>query len=69
MKKIYMKPELGTKQYAQFENVFTGCSKSNSKAGCAFNANVTESGYDTVLHIQYDPSNWNHHNNLAGSIS
>ena len=35
MKKAYTKPELDTKAFAQFENVFTACSKGNaSKAGC-----------------------------------
>ena len=31
MKKKYLKPELDTKGYAQFENVFTRCTKGNSK--------------------------------------
>ena len=31
MKKVYTKPELDTKGYAQFENVFTQCTKGNSK--------------------------------------
>jgi hypothetical protein len=29
MKKVYTKPELNTKAYAQFENVFTACDKGN----------------------------------------
>jgi len=34
MKKDYSKPVLDTKAFAQFENVFTKCSKGNSKNGC-----------------------------------
>lgn len=35
MKKVYTKPELDTKAYAQFENVFTACSKGNpTKPNC-----------------------------------
>lgn len=35
MKKKYTKPELDTKAYAQFENVFTACNKGNAHAqGC-----------------------------------
>lgn len=34
MKKEYTKPELDTKGYAQFENVFTKCTKGNPKKGC-----------------------------------
>jgi hypothetical protein len=29
MKKVYTKPELNKKAYAQFENVFTACDKGN----------------------------------------
>ncbi|WP_034378430.1 hypothetical protein [Dehalobacter sp. UNSWDHB] len=37
MKKAYTKPELDTKAYAQFENVFTACNKGNDgPAGCIF---------------------------------
>lgn len=32
MKQTYTKPQLETKAYAQFENVFTACSKGNEKA-------------------------------------
>ncbi|WP_418792214.1 hypothetical protein [Phosphitispora sp. TUW77] len=35
MKKVYMKPELDAKAYAQFENVFTECTKGNAiPQGC-----------------------------------
>lgn len=35
MKKEYSKPEIDTKAFAQFENVFTACSKGNeSVRGC-----------------------------------
>lgn len=35
MKKEYTKPKLDSKAFAQFENVFTACSKGNeSKPGC-----------------------------------
>lgn len=38
MKKIYTKPELNTKAYAQFENVFTACDKGNAiPQGCQSN--------------------------------
>ncbi len=42
MKKAYIKPELGVRAYAQFENVYTGCNKndgwiSSGKRDCAFN--------------------------------
>lgn len=36
MKKEYTKPELDTKAFAQFENVFTACDKGNEKKGCVF---------------------------------
>lgn len=36
MKKVYTKPELVTKAYAQFENVFTACSKNPSEIGCGY---------------------------------
>lgn len=36
MKKEYVKPELDTKAYAQFENVFTGCNKNPGWGGCYF---------------------------------
>jgi len=37
MKKEYTKPELDTKAYAQFENVFTACNKGNAiPRGCIF---------------------------------
>lgn len=32
MKKQYTQPELGVKHYAQFENVFTACSKTGEGA-------------------------------------
>lgn len=34
MKKEYAKPELNTKAYAQFENVFTGCDQNPSQSNC-----------------------------------
>lgn len=35
MKKKYSKPEIDTKAFAQFENVFTACSKGNEAVqGC-----------------------------------
>ncbi len=37
MKKEYTKPELDTKAYAQFENVFTACNKGNAaERGCVY---------------------------------
>lgn len=36
MKKEYIKPELDTKAYAQFESVFTDCNKTQSP--CFFDA-------------------------------
>lgn len=38
MKKEYSKPEINTKAFAQFENVFTGCNKTgNHNDGCVDN--------------------------------
>lgn len=34
--KKYEKPVLTTQAYAQFENVFTYCSKGNAKRGCVY---------------------------------
>ncbi|MEQ8174748.1 MAG: hypothetical protein ABRQ26_06705 [Syntrophomonadaceae bacterium] len=43
MKKVYEKPELNAKAYAQFENVFTACDKGNaSPQGCESNTYATE---------------------------
>jgi len=38
MKKTYVKPELDARTYAQFENVFTACSRNtnNDKFGCSY---------------------------------
>lgn len=37
MKKTYTKPELDTKAFAQFENVFTACNKGNAiPRGCYY---------------------------------
>ena len=37
MKKEYSKPDLDTKAFAQFENVFTRCTKGNSmEQGCVY---------------------------------
>lgn len=41
MKKEYTKPELNTKAYAQFESVFTRCSKAN---GCPWVDDLVPSG-------------------------
>jgi hypothetical protein len=43
MKKAYVKPGLGVRTYAQFENVYTGCNKNegwiqNGKKNCTYNA-------------------------------
>lgn len=34
MKLTYEKPTMDSRTYAQFENVFTFCSKGNTKRGC-----------------------------------
>jgi len=37
MKKTYVKPELDSRTFAQFENVFTACNKGNAHAqGCVW---------------------------------
>lgn len=37
MKKTYVKPELDSRTFAQFENVFTACNKGNFHAqGCEY---------------------------------
>lgn len=46
MKKKYTKPELDSKGYAQFENVFTQCTKGNSKRGCSIVPSWAPSGSD-----------------------
>ena len=44
MKKEYTKPEINTKAYAQFENVFTACNKGNpGPAGCVTDTYATPS--------------------------
>lgn len=43
MKKVYIKPQLGTKQYAQFENVYAGCSKDTMPNGCKWDATYPDS--------------------------
>ena len=34
MKKVYAKPEIDTRTFAQFENVFTACDKNPSRTNC-----------------------------------
>lgn len=56
MKRAYIKPELGTKQFAQFENVFTGCNKvANSPQwpNCISNPNWPSSGKGIIDNMEY----------------
>ena len=36
MKKTYVKPELDSRTFAQFENVFTACNKTKNNANCSY---------------------------------
>lgn len=42
-KRKYIPPEMEIKEFAQFENVFTYCTKGNEKKGCI---DITGSGND-----------------------
>lgn len=57
MKKKYSKPELDTKAYAQFENVFTGCNKNPADSDC-----VSDSMY-----LPSDGSSYCQHQKLRGN--
>jgi len=52
-KQEYEAPVLEVKAYAQFENVFTWCTKGNEKQGCV---DVTGSGNDADKPVDVDPS-------------
>lgn len=54
MKKTYIKPELGTKKFAQLENVYANC---NMLADPCGSNNGKGGGQDT--NIQYNPG-WNY---------
>lgn len=50
MKKEYSKPELDTKAYAQFESVFTGCSRGHKDPGCEFSDQFGSDGQSFNSH-------------------
>lgn len=54
MKKEYSKPELDTKAYAQFENVFTGCDKNPGKNNnCEFDFMYPNEGSSYCAHQKW----------------
>ena len=40
-KKAYAKPEIEVNAYAQFENVYAGCSKVDTREGCFWQPDLT----------------------------
>lgn len=53
MKKEYSKPELDTKAYAQFENVFTGCDKTPGWTDCQFGEWLPSEGSSYSSHQKF----------------
>lgn len=57
MKKEYTKPELNTKAYAQFENVFTGCDQNPSETYCNSREDIPVTGAGHCRHDGIQGSN------------
>ncbi len=62
MKKQYTKPELGTKEYAQFENVFTNCNQDAAPCG----SNPGQGGVNPPDHGNPNVSSWDY--GFAGNV-